>query len=222
MMSDLAQWITSKELWDWMGFHSGIFTFCGVIVATWGIWANTSRAKKELAVNLVDRWATYYTLEMKHAFDLAEDLGHEVIAAISAPPHDATYVTVRGEKAVAAVNRILRVKDSLFPVMTEEDDPNTLLLSMHQCRIIDYEWSSTLNRIEAILIAIDTRAAQRRIAKKAFQPLLDSRGPVLNKLTSPPNAYFPVIRRALKRNGHTELTLEPSSPEGGAGQSPHS
>jgi hypothetical protein len=174
-------------------------TFCGVFLAALTIWVNTQRARKELAVKLINDWASDYALEMKQAFDLAAELDHAKIAEIVDGKTE--FVEIAGTTNVSSIQRILKGSDPLFSSIPKNSTSDKIILNRVQCRILDYQWTSTLNRIEAIFTALDSKAANRRIMNIAFMPLIDSRRDTLNKLIAPPNDYFPMIREVLHKYG---------------------
>jgi hypothetical protein len=173
-------------------------TFLGILVAAASIWISSWRARKELAVKLINDWANDYTLQMKQAFDLAEELDHQKIAEIIDGKNE--VVEVHGIDNVCAVQRILKEQDPLYSLIPEEMSSGIILLRRDQCKIIDYQWTSTLNRIEAIFAALESKAAYPRIMNKVFIPLIESRNESLKKLTSPPNDYFPMIGVVLRKH----------------------
>jgi hypothetical protein len=175
-------------------------TVLGVFVAALSIWISTQRARKELAVKLINDWASEYTLEMKQAFDLAEELDHSKIADISDGKSEA--VDIIGAGNVSTIQRILKEQAPSFSVPPKHGASDNILLSRVQCKIIDYQWTSTLNRIEAIFAALESRAANRKLMNTAFIPLIESRRGALNKLTDPPNDYFPMIKVVLRKYGN--------------------
>jgi DNA adenine methylase len=115
-------------------------TVLGVFVAALSIWISTQRARKELAVKLINDWASEYTLEMKQAFDLAEELDHSKIAEISDGKSEA--VEIIGAGNVSAIQRILKVQAPSFSVPPKHGASDNILLSRVQCKIIDYQWTS--------------------------------------------------------------------------------
>jgi hypothetical protein len=175
-------------------------TVLGVFVAALSIWISTQRARKELAVKLINDWASEYTLEMKQAFDLAEKLDHSKIADISDGKSEA--VEIIGAGNVYAIQKILKEQAPSFSEPPKHGASDKILLSRVQCKIIDYQWTSTLNRIEAIFAALESRAANRKLMNTAFIPLIESRRGSLNKLTEPPNDYFPMIKLVLRKYGN--------------------
>jgi hypothetical protein len=185
-------------------------TFFGVIVAVVTIWINTRRARKELAVKLVNDWAGDYSLQMKQAFDLADNLKDGTIAAIS---QGKAEVHISDTSLAPLIERILKDKDVLHTSLKSEKTEDFIKLSADQCKIIYHQWTSTLNRIEAIFIALDSGTANPRIMNRVFEPLIVSRGKLLNRLTSPPNDYFPAIRRILRKYpNYTEFADKEYSP----------
>jgi hypothetical protein len=171
-----------------------IATIAAVGVAAWSIFSNTARARKELAVNLVNSWASQYSSQMKQALDLAAKLEDQVINDISTGNGD---VTVNGSESVAAIQYILKDRDPFYSAEKNIDDLTEMTLTREQCRVVDYEWVSTLNNIEAICTAWDSGAAELEIMENLFVPLLQSRLCVLYKLTQSDNTST-MISKMLK------------------------
>jgi hypothetical protein len=194
-----------------------VITAAGLIVAALSIVSNKNRSKKELAVNLVNGWARDYSLQMKQALDLADDLEHVVIAEISYAAKISHYkvekvyasngeVKVCGSANVLAIRYILKDKDPFFSTVTSGDDQESIILNMDRCRIIGYQWLSVLNKIEAICAAWDSEAADWDYMESLFKPLIMSKWCALNKLTSDPdneptknNNTSTLIRKMLER-----------------------
>jgi hypothetical protein len=188
-----------EQMWvEWIKAGAGVFTVIGVLIAAYSILLNTQRAKKELAVNLVNSWARDYNMTMKHAFDLGKLIDRPIIERIIRRESD---VKIKGHSAISAAQYILRGEDPYFKA---EEDNESMQLSSNQCRIIAFQWMQTLHKIEAILIAWSSKAAASKIMSEQFTPLIDSNRDLLEKLTSSPENYYPVIRKFLERNGRTE------------------
>lgn len=49
---------------------TNLITAVGVLVAAFTVYQNTLRARKELAVKLINDWANEFTLSMKHSLAL--------------------------------------------------------------------------------------------------------------------------------------------------------
>jgi hypothetical protein len=180
----------------------------------------------------VNGWARDYSLQMKQALDLAEDLEHEVIATISYCAKISDYKTkqilecnnrvkVCGSTNVSAIRYLLKDKDPFFSVQATaaEGNQEQIILSIDQCRIIGYQWLNVLNKIEAICAAWDSEAADSEVMETLFEPLITSKWWTLNKLTTYPDNKLnsdsdnssTMIRKFLERYKHKQhIEQQPS------------
>ncbi|MEW8339806.1 MAG: hypothetical protein AB2708_08150, partial [Candidatus Thiodiazotropha taylori] len=92
-------------------------------------------------------------------------------------------------------------KESIRKLDIEKDKdgvPVRIKLTISQCTAIDSQWSQLLHRVEAILMAWETRAADRKTIEKQFMPLLRVNEKTFRNFVGARPGEFPVLENYLK------------------------